>query len=177
MDGHQVSVIYYRAGYGPNDYTSSQEWVTRSELELCSAIKCPNICYQLVGAKKVQQMLTLPGVLEKYTQNDDDAQFLRSCFTGMYALDETAQSKIAFEKAMSNPDDFVLKPQREGGGNNFYGDAVKNQLKSMSATERGAYILMDRIRPPPFKNVLVRNGQATEAQVISELGIYGTFIR
>lgn len=24
-------------------------------------------------------------------------------------------------KAKANPDGFVLKPQREGGGNNFYG--------------------------------------------------------
>lgn len=27
--------------------------------------------------------------------------------------------------AMENPDRFVLKPQREGGGNNMYGDEIK----------------------------------------------------
>ena len=27
------------------------------------------------------------------------------------------------KKASSNPDEFVLKPQREGGGHNFYGNS------------------------------------------------------
>jgi hypothetical protein len=34
-------------------------------LERSRAVKCPSIAYQLVGAKKVQQVLAEPGRLER----------------------------------------------------------------------------------------------------------------
>lgn len=35
---------------------------------------------------------------------------------------------------------------------------------------------MDLIRPPPFKNSLVRHGKVTTADVVSELGVYGLWV-
>ena len=32
------------------------------------------------------------------------------------------------EKALATPDRFVLKPQREGGGNNVYGKSDKGEI-------------------------------------------------
>ena len=50
-----------------------------------------------------------------------------------------------YEKALSNPENFVLKPQREGGGNNIYGEDIKPFLENIKDNdERNAYILMDR---------------------------------
>lgn len=48
--------------------------------------------------------------------------------------------------AVAEPERFVLKPQREGGGNNLYGEELRAKL----ATGEGlaAYILMQRIQPP-----------------------------
>ena len=44
---------------------------------------------------------------------------------------------------------FVLKPQREGGGNNVYGADIREALQRMRhSRERAAYILMERIVPP-----------------------------
>jgi glutathione synthase len=54
---------------------------------------------------------------------------------------------------------------------------IREKISVMSVKERSGYILMDRILPPPFKNVLVRNGEMAEADVVSELGVYGIFIR
>jgi glutathione synthase len=48
---------------------------------------------------------------------------------------------------------------------------------ALSPIERAGYILMDRILPPSFKNILVRNGRLLEAGVVSELGVYGIWIR
>ena len=46
---------------------------------------------------------------------------------------------------MTNPARFVVKPQREGGGNNVYGENIPPFLKSIQdSEERNAYILMDR---------------------------------
>lgn len=36
------------------------------------------------------------------------------------------------ELALREPGKFVLKPQREGGGNNLYGDEVADALRSWS---------------------------------------------
>ena len=65
----EISVVYFRAGYGPADYPSESEWNARKLLELSRAIKCPTIITQLAGCKKIQQVLSMPGVLERYPFN------------------------------------------------------------------------------------------------------------
>ena len=62
----EISVVYLRAGYGPGDYTSDTEWEARRMVEMSKAIKCPTVITQLAGCKKVQQVLAMPGVLERY---------------------------------------------------------------------------------------------------------------
>lgn len=73
-------------------------------------------------------------------------------------------------------DKFVMKPQREGGANNFYGDQIAKQIEEKSEAELGAFILMDKIYPEErlgiytdFKAVYVTN-------VVSEIGIYGAAV-
>ena len=72
----------------------------------------------------------------------------------------------------------MLKPQREGGGNNVYGADIKPFLENIKdSEERNAFILMDRIQPPVTTNYMVRPGQnAKLVDVISELGIFGYVI-
>jgi glutathione synthase len=65
MDGCLVAVAYFRAGYTPTDYPSETEWQARLLLERCNAIKCPSVAYQLAGTKKLQQVIALPGMVEK----------------------------------------------------------------------------------------------------------------
>jgi glutathione synthase len=62
----EISVVYLRAGYGPSDYPSKTEWQGRRLLELSKAIKCPTIITQLAGCKKIQQLLSNSGILERY---------------------------------------------------------------------------------------------------------------
>lgn len=86
----------------------------------------------------------------------------------------------AIEMGISNPTHFVLKPQREGGGNNVYGLDVRVALEAMkNKPERTAWILMDRIHPPLQINYQIRPGSKTDTElkeVISELGIFGVII-
>ena len=46
-------------------FLSLQEWQARLLMERSVAIKCPTVAYHLAGAKKVQQELARPGVLER----------------------------------------------------------------------------------------------------------------
>lgn len=66
QDTQEISVVYLRAGYGPGDYSDESMWEARKMLELSRAVKCPTIITQLAGCKKVQQVLAMPGVLERY---------------------------------------------------------------------------------------------------------------
>lgn len=69
----------------------------------------------------------------------------------------------------------MLKPQREGGGNNIYGLKIPpfiNSLGDDSKKYRG-HILMELIEPPALRNGIFRNGEVTSGEVIGELGLYG----
>ena len=61
--------------------------------------------------------------------------------------------------ALEQPENYVLKPQREGGGNNIFGDALRTKLNELLADESGereAFVLMQRIRPYTFNALLYR---------------------
>nr|VDD28176.1 unnamed protein product [Brassica oleracea] len=176
VGGQAVSVVYYRSGYTPRDYPSESEWNARLLIEQSSAVKCPSIAYHLAGTKKIQQELAKPGVLERFMDNKDDVAKLRKCFAGLWSLDDPEIIKKAIEK----PELFVMKPQREGGGNNIYGDDVRENLLRLQREgeeENAAYILMQRIFPKVSNVFLLRDGVYHKDQAISELGVYGAYLR
>ncbi|KAF9437582.1 hypothetical protein BGZ76_000179 [Entomortierella beljakovae] len=176
IDDQEVSVAYYRSAYATTDYPTEKEWDGRLLAERSLAIKCPTIAYQLVGAKKVQQVLAAPGQLERFVKDPVAVSQLRESFTGLYPLDNSPEGLAAYESALVNSDELVMKPQREGGGNNIYGRDIQKILKELTAEQRNAYILMDIIRPPTTKNVMLRNGELQKADVVSELGVYGIYL-
>lgn len=79
-------------------------------------------------------------------------------------------------RALEHPESFVIKPQREGGGNNIYGEAVADALREMSASERQAHILMERIRPRSLPCTMVRGDTCVTVPAVSELGIFAMFL-
>jgi glutathione synthetase len=110
------AVVYFRAGYSPRHYPTEKEWEARLLLERSTASLSPGVAYQLVGTKKVQQCLASPGALEQFVSDPKLVKKMRSTFAGLYALDKTPEGDRAVELALQDPDRFVLKPQREGGG-------------------------------------------------------------
>jgi glutathione synthase len=171
----EVAVAYFRAGYIPDDYPSEVEWQGRLLLERSLAIKCPSVAYQLVGAKKVQQALARPGALEEFLSSADSIQ-LRESFAGLWGLGPGEGDAEIVAEAMNSPERFVMKPQREGGGNNIYGDDIPNKLNAMSPEERGAFIMMQRILPKTQEAVMTRTGSAIVTPSLSEFGFYSVFI-
>jgi len=69
-----------------------------------------------------------------------------------------------------------MKPQREGGGNNIYGQAVADALQTMTQEDLKAFILMERIFPPSQAATLVREGALLNDVTLCELGIYGVYL-
>lgn len=64
-------------------------------------------------------------------------------------------------------------------GNNIYGAEIRQVLEGLKdATQRTAYILMDKINPAPVQNYLLRQGgPLTLSNCLSELGAFGAYVR
>lgn len=178
LDNREVAVIYWRCGYIGEHFKGERDWDARLMLERSRAVKCPSINGQLAGFKKVQQVVANPGVLERYIQDRNLLEAVRSAFTGLYSMDNDECGDKAAEMAMKNPEKFVLKPQKQGGGNNVYGEDIRPFLAKMkNPEERSGYILMDLMEPPTSSNYIIRPGKKTEISTcISELGIFGIFV-
>jgi hypothetical protein len=103
----------------------------------------------------------------------------------------------AVADARERPQQYVMKPQREGGGNNIYGAAVAAALRGYRASDAvtalaeeagasasvavpaedlSAYILMQRIFPRNSTSIFVRGGNHSAATAVSELGVYGVYL-
>jgi len=175
IDGEEVAVTYFRAGYAPEHYPSDQEWEGRLKIERSASIKCPSVNYHLSGCKKIQQVLADPSVLNKFFEKGEEQSVSRihATFTGLYSLEEDS---AVIQEALSNPHAFVLKPQREGGGNNLYDEELKTALENMTPQQRSAYVLMRRITPKHFPSVALRRGKIMQSDCVSELGIYSVVI-
>jgi len=173
LDGDEVSVVYYRSGYSPSEYEQDAAWDARVLAETTTAIKCPSLLVQLSGAKKIQQLLTIPQNLDKfYSRSSIWRKKLESTFCKIYPLDGSNQGQTAKKLAFEHPENYVLKPQREGGGNNVYKEDIPGFLKSIPESQWAGYILMELIHPPLEKNILLRDGQLFNDGIVSELGIY-----
>lgn len=195
---HEATVVYFRALYAPSEYNSATSWQARLHLERSAATKCPSVLLHLAGSKKVQQVLTSkpPGpdhlrrFLPHHPQSTLDA--LRATFAPQYSLspDPTLEHsdsdtwatgqpeglKLAFDP--SSAERHVLKPQREGGGNNIYRSSIPGFLRGIPEREFKGYILMELIQPPrEARNTVLRSdGRVVTGDVVSELGIFGTIL-
>lgn len=64
-------------------------------------------------------------------------------------------------------------------GNNLYGEELRQVLEKIrDSPERTSYILMDKIKPQPAMNYLLRaHSPLRVSECISELGIFGVYVR
>jgi glutathione synthase len=196
-DGSQkeVALVYFRAGYAPTDYPDGYdgiEWQAREVMERSRATKSPSLGYHLAGTKKVQQELARPGTLERFFPQQEEqplVESLRSAFAGLYSLgdDATDEDLAAVKECLSGMEgNYVLKPQREGGGYNFYKDRLANKLREnvketsselKLGKELAEFILMERLFPPKQRAILLRSGKVVgTGDSISELGCFGTVV-
>jgi len=201
----EISVVYFRSAYTPNDFPSPVHYTTRFLLERSVAIKCPSLALQLAGGKKVQEVLGRPDMLEKFLADNtkysrvfskEEIQELRDNFMDMWSLDvdqdmllpdkqtiKIGNENFGVRKAREEAKSVVLKPQREGGGNNIYKEDIPTFLDNLESREREAWIAMRLIvTPVGVGNYLIRTGSTSgssgsqtplKTYTISELGIFG----
>ncbi len=82
-------------------------------------------------------------------------------------------------QAIKNPRNYVMKPQKEGGGNNFFDEDIPILLNKIiynpeQAGELLTYLIMERINPPMLKFLCIKNGEIKVCEGLSELGIFSS---
>jgi glutathione synthase len=197
-----VAVAYFRSTYVPEDFPTEGTWQTRTTIEESNAVKCPSIPYHLMTFKKMQQLMTnVTEVLTPISFAGDarKAEAMAEHFVPQYSLnkDEYARSSEHRQKsdagvvvddpeywirdAADHPEQYVLKPQLEGGGNLITGANMQRILRETKPEDplymaiRREYILMRKIHYPITTGILFRQNKihVLENNVCSELGIYG----
>ncbi len=168
----RIGVVYFRAGYAPGDLPDEESRSARRMLEASSAVLVPEASMQLAGTKKIQQVLADSSILSEFVP-ESVADQLKAYFAMMFGLEEEVEGRPAREFLAENAEQFVLKPQREGGGNNVYGAEIRDFLTSLPTSEDRAWIAMKRIEAETAESLLVVQEQAQSHQSISELGIFG----
>lgn len=173
FDGSKVSIAYFRTGYAPFHYSNDDAWKARQLIEASSAVSVPSARTQLANTKLIQLVLSHETRLARFAPPAVAERLARSC-VAFSKLDEPFGEALGRDVALSHPDDWVLKPHREGGGNNFFGDQLVAQIRAMDEKEAAAYILMEKIRQPVFDSVRLVEGKAIPCRCVTELGFFST---
>ena len=124
----------------------------------------------------MQEYLTRPGILESVLDHDDlhslDLLRLRQSWVEMWSF----STDEGLSKVLQQYSNLVLKPQREGGGNNVYHTNIPKFLEQLPEKELPAWIAMQLIHPPTgvFTHV-VKAGDPSSifTAAVSELGVFG----
>ncbi len=92
--------------------------------------------------------------------------------------------KKNIEDAIKNPQNYVLKPQREGGSNNYYDSKISEILLNVdksSEYEKERFVLMERFKPNITENYIIRpntnKDNMKKEKITTELGLFGVLVR
>ncbi|KAI4837853.1 glutathione synthetase [Plasmodium brasilianum] len=173
---YEVSVIYFRSLYTPNHFNEIV-WTIREMIEYSDAVKIPSLPYQLVGCKRMQMLLLDDEILKKYisinlNKNDktekqimNDMNLLKKTFA--LQVDPSLNKNASIiSRAIENANNFLLKPQREGGKNNLHGQDVKDTLmlfyEPQEKKKLCCYVLMQKLFPSSFMTIHCRTRRTGE---------------
>ena len=126
----------------------------------------PWVGSDLVGQKRMQAELSKKEVMLKYISEAEADVLLRTVIETWDFENSTEESVKALIEQMEKEgiENFVLKPNGEGGSNNFFGAEAYEKFKTLNAKERKNFILTRRIIPKKLMSHLMianENGVVT----------------
>ena len=153
--GSEVALFYLRDGFMPHQY-DEEDWAVREKIESSISVKCPDASLQLINMKYFQYVINKSETWKRFGFSEEDYLESRRTFCSIFSFKDFENSK---EKMMDFIVDnggyqmFVLKPQREGGANNLFGEEIREAILKMEEKELGSYILMQKIIAKSYTNI------------------------
>jgi glutathione synthase len=87
---------------------------------------------------------------------------------------EESDKDILMIEMKNNVDTYIIKPQKEGGGNNYSGKDILDVLQKEEILQTS--IIMGKVSPPENDAYILRDGKLTKEKCVSEIGIYGIIL-
>lgn len=185
-----VSVFYFRSGYSfeslenvVDECKSNIGWKIRESIELSNSIKVPDIDGLLMTFKIFQEEFMNEKLIDNFLLKfgvDDESKTKRilKSFSDIYSFYKQSQDKKdeIINELLVNYNDYVLKPLKEGGNNNYNYDEVKKIAEEKNYEILEKCLVMKRIYPPINENYILKGMNLIKEQVISEIGIFTYFI-
>ena len=174
-------MFYFRAAYCESDFPDEESWQGRELIELSTAIKIPDINTFLTTFKIFQYELSKPQIMMHYCNNDLIINDLLRFFGGIYYIKDMDQEKQKelFSKIKADPNKYILKPMREGGGNNITGDKLKELIPEEGNEPNDLLkvsVIVDKIDAAVHESIVLRNEKINIQNSISEFSIYGIIL-
>uniref|UniRef100_A0A914IB56 Glutathione synthetase n=1 Tax=Globodera rostochiensis TaxID=31243 RepID=A0A914IB56_GLORO len=163
---------------------SKEEMDLNFVIDHSTAINTPPYIIVLSHTKRMQQVFTKPGMVEKFFNNPEEehmAEAIRKVQTKGWAIgkDEDLTEDI-IKKATENPQRYVLKSNecRRMPGKIFFNENIPKKLESMAPADRDFYYLTEKLRPMVVKNHFIRPNMepALNVDATPELGIFGCLL-
>ena len=181
LDNQLISLFYFRAGYTENDYPNEESWLGRELIELSTAIKVPDINTFLTTFKIFQYELSKPQILMRYCHSELIINDILRFFGGIYNIRDMSSEKVKelFSKIKAEPTKYILKPMKEGGGNNITGDKLKDIIPEEDSEISDLIknsVIVEKIESYEHEGLVIRNEKLTVQNSISEFSIYGIIL-
>ena len=181
LDSQLISLFYFRAGYTENDYPNEESWLGRELIELSTAIKVPDINTFLTTFKIFQYELSKPQILMRYCHSELIINDILRFFGGIYNIRDMSSEKVKelFSKIKAEPTKYILKPMKEGGGNNITGDKLKDIIPEEDSEISDLIknsVIVEKIESYEHEGLVIRNEKLKVQNSISEFSIYGIIL-
>uniref|UniRef100_A0A914IEJ0 Glutathione synthetase n=1 Tax=Globodera rostochiensis TaxID=31243 RepID=A0A914IEJ0_GLORO len=176
-----VAVVFDRIGERVSKEES--DLITRTIFR-STAIQTPYAFLALAHTKRMQQVFTRPGMVEKFFNNPEEAHMaeaIRQVQTKAWAIGEDKDvTEDIIKKATENPQKYVLKSNECSSeiAGNFFNEDIPKKLATMAPADRDFFLLTEKLRPMVVKNHFIRPNTepALNVDATPELGIFGCLI-
>ena len=116
-----------------------------------------------------------------YCQNELIINDVLRFFGGIYYIRDMAddKKKELYEKIKNSPNEFILKPMKEGGGNNVSGENLKNIIPEGDNEPNDLLknsIIVEKIKSNSHESMILKNEKINVQNSISEFSIYGIIL-
>ena len=97
-------------------------------------------------------------------------------------MESHSEKKEVLKILKENYNNYIVKPQKEGGSHNYYGEEVLTLLpENLEGEEEinpilNDAIIMEKIKPPTFTSYILRENKLMKSECISEISSYGIIL-
>jgi hypothetical protein len=90
------------------------------------------------------------------------------------------ERKAILSEVRTNYKNYIVKPQREGGGNNYYNEDILKLLpqddnEEISTMLKNA-VIMERVNPPEHDSLILHESTLKQVKCVTEYSIFGVLL-